>query len=108
MAIDENEFDEVLDPVRLKEPDDGGVDLNAPERIWMHGLMMLILAVLFSLAKTVLAVLALVQFLWMLVTKEKNALLMDFGEDLGNWMSDVAKFLSGAADHKPFPWSKWS
>ena len=76
------EFDDMIDPVEMNEPDrDGG--FKAPEGIWMRGLMMLILAFMFALAETVLAVVAVVQFLWMLFTKEKNALLADFGVDLG-------------------------
>ncbi len=103
MANDVNEFDEVL------EPHDGDEDMNpqAPSGIWMRGLMMLIFALLFGLAETVLAVVAVVQFLWMLFTKEKNALLMGFGDDLADWLADVARFQTGATEDKPFPWSKW-
>ena len=107
MVKDENEFDEILGPVDPDEPEMGDAGHKAPDRIWMRGLMMLILAVMFGLAETVLGVLALIQFLWMLVTKEKNALLMDFGADLGNWLADVARFQSGATEDKPFPWAKW-
>ncbi len=100
------EFDDMIDPVEMNEPDrDGG--FKAPEGIWMRGLMMLILAFMFALAETVLAVVAVVQFLWMLFAKEKNALLADFGVDLGNWLAAVARFQSGATEDKPFPWAKW-
>lgn len=101
------EFDEMIDPVELQEPANGSKKFDPPKGIWMRGLIMLVLALMLGLAKTILLVIALVQFLWMLFTKEKNTLLVEFGIDLGEWMAATARFLSGATDKKPFPWAKW-
>jgi len=80
----------------------------APEgNVWMRGLYMLIFAVFFGLAETVLAVLAVVQFLWILFGKEKNAAIADFGKSVGRWLGRVAEFQTGSTDEKPFPWGKW-
>ena len=113
MAKKSDEFDEFLDAVELKEPDgsDDGPDdddLEPVNGIWMRGVMMLILAAMFGLAQTVLAMVALVQFIWMLITKEKNQLLAEFGRDLAAWLAITARFQSGASEDKPFPWTKWS
>jgi hypothetical protein len=43
----------------------------------------------------------------MVFAKEKNALLVSFGHDLGKWMRQVADFQSGHSDDKPFPWQPW-
>jgi len=92
-------------PTNLGEPrHEHGLSRN---QLWMRGLWMLVFAVLFELAKTVLLVVALVQFFWMLFTGERNAGLIDFGKDMGKWQRDVALFQSGASDDKPFPWAKW-
>ena len=80
---------------------------EAPPGIWMRGLWMLILAIMFGIAETILAISALVQFLWMLFSREKNQLLVDFGGDLGLWMKDVAAFQTGLSEEKPFPWKRW-
>ncbi|MGJ8585948.1 MAG: DUF4389 domain-containing protein [Marinosulfonomonas sp.] len=95
------------DLVELEEPDSDQEDNASGNEIWMRGLWMLILAFLFSFASTVLGIVAIIQFLWMLFAKEKNELLSDFGKDMGRWLSDVALFQSGASDEKPFPWKKW-
>lgn len=88
--------------------DEFGQETYAPEgNIWMRGLFMVIFAVFFGLAETVLFVVALVQFLWMLFTKEKNQGLADFGQSLGRWLRRVADFQTGATDDKPFPWGNW-
>ena len=80
----------------------------APDgNIWMRGLYMVIFAMLFALAETVLFVVALIQFLWMVFAKEKNQGLADFGQSLGRWLHWVADFQTGATEDKPFPWGKW-
>jgi hypothetical protein len=78
---------------------------EAPQSIWMRGLFMLIFAIFFNVAQTLLGVMALVQFFWMLFAKEKNAAIADFGESLGVWLARVAEFQTGATEVKPFPWS---
>ncbi len=78
-----------------------------PRNIWMRGLFMLIFAALFGLAETVLVVVAVIQFLWMVFAKEKNAGLADFGQSLGHWLAQVAEFQTASTDDKPFPWAKW-
>ncbi len=75
--------------------------------IWLRGLFMVIFAVFFGLAETVLFILALVQFLWMLFAKERNEGIADFGASVGKWLGHVAEFQTGATDEKPFPWGKW-
>lgn len=107
MVTPNKEFDDMIDPVELQEPDKSGSKFDPPEGIWMRGLMMLILAFMFGLAQTILGVVAVVQFLWMLFTKEKNELLADFGQDLAKWLAHVALFQTGASEDKPFPWAKW-
>ena len=99
--------DDKDDLVELEEPETGPDEDMEGNRIWMRGLWMLVLALMFGLAETILAVMAVVQFLWMLFAKEKNTLLADFGKDLGKWLADVAMFQTGSTDEKPFPWKKW-
>jgi hypothetical protein len=95
------------DPIELQEPANKSGEFDAPEGIWLRGLWMLVLAMMFGLAQTILGVVAVVQFLWMLFAKEKNHLLVEFGDDLGKWMAHVARFQSGASEDKPFPWARW-
>ncbi len=96
-----NDFDD--EPYGAGEPG----EFEAPENIWLRGLQMLLFAILFGLAESILLIVALVQFLWMVFTKSRNELLVEFGHDMGVWMKDVSRFQSGASDDKPFPWRKW-
>ncbi len=96
------------EPVELKRPPEDGGDTPSGRRdIWMRGLWMILFALFFGLAESVLLVVAVVQFFWMLFAGQKNAALAEFGVDLGKWLRDVARFQSGASENKPFPWARW-
>lgn len=78
-----------------------------PDNLWQHGLIMLILVLLVNLAQTLLGVCALFQFLWMLLTRERNAHIARFGQGIANWLAVTARFLTGDSDALPFPWTRW-
>lgn len=97
----------------MSEMSDKPMGYDEPEHferqhgVWARGLFMLLFVIFFSIAETILAVLALIQFLFILFTKEKNAFLVSFGKDLARWMHDVALFQTGSSEEKPFPWKGW-
>lgn len=74
---------------------------------WLRGLYMLLLALAFGIAQTLLCVAAIVQFLWLLFSGAPNGQLTRFGSSLARWLSDVARFLTFASETKPFPWAPW-
>ena len=80
---------------------------DEPESPWMRGLFMLIFAALFELGKVLLLVGPVLQFLWLLFAKEKNAHIAGFGRDLSDWFARVTRFQSGATEEKPFPFARW-
>jgi len=68
---------------------------------------MLLIAVMISLAQTVLGVATVVQFVIMLVNKKQpNERLADFGTDLGIWIAKAARFQTAASNVKPWPWTE--
>ncbi|WP_083555555.1 DUF4389 domain-containing protein [Hyphomicrobium sp. NDB2Meth4] len=75
--------------------------------VWMRGLYMLLLALAFGIAQTLLCVTAIAQFLWLLFSGEPNRQLVKFGSSLAKWVADTAKFLTFVSDEKPFPWAAW-
>jgi Domain of unknown function (DUF4389) len=92
------------EPRALPEP---GVEPKGS--IWMRGLMMLILAILISLAQTVLHALTVLQFVLMLIDKGKpNAQIASFGKTMGSWLAKAAAFQTASSEEKPWPFSKAS
>jgi len=68
---------------------------------------MVLIAVMISVAQTVLGVATVVQFIVMLVNNnEPNARLADFGTDLGIWIAKAARFQTAASNVKPWPWTE--
>jgi hypothetical protein len=74
---------------------------------WKRGLFMLLFAVALGVGQSLLILLAVVQFLWLLFAREPNQFLVRFGSSLSVWFADVARFLSCATDEMPFPWKHW-
>lgn len=75
--------------------------------IWERGLYMLFFIVAIGLAQTLINFIAVVQFLSLLITREANNFLSEFGKSLGSWLEQTAQFQSGSSDEKPFPWAEW-
>lgn len=86
---------------------DNGADGDRSRSVWMRGAFMLLLLICFGIAHSILSAMTLVQFLWMLIARERNAFLADLGFSLGRWMEETVHFLTGASERKPFPWDKW-
>jgi len=85
---------------------DPAADKGSSE-VWKRGLFMLLFMFAFGIAQTLLNLLAVVQFLWLLFTKEPNQILRRFGKSLSAWLAATALFLSCDTDQKPFPWTDW-
>jgi hypothetical protein len=92
------------EPRVLPEPGPAPAGSTPQGSIWLRGLMMLIFAVLMGLAQTALQVLAVVQFILMLLNGGKpNAQIAAFGKSLGPWLAKTAAFLTAQSDAKPWP-----
>jgi uncharacterized membrane protein len=68
---------------------------------------MLVLILAFGLAQSLLYLIALVQFVLLLLTDEPNKRLVLFGKSLALWLAETARFLSFVTEEKPFPWAAW-
>jgi len=78
---------------------------SARGQVLIRGALMLIFGLLLNLALTLVGVLAFIQFLWMLVTTDRNQFIADISSDLSRWISTTVQFLLGQSEEKPFPWS---
>ena len=101
-----------VEPTVLEEPtgqdqaEDRDED-DEEQNVWMRGLWMIVLAILFGVGEAILGLAAILQFLWLLFGKEKNEQIAAFGKDLADWLARVAEFQTGTTEEKPFPFMKW-
>ena len=65
---------------------------------------MLIIGEMMNIGLTIIGFLALVQFLWMLFTNERNNAIADLGVKIKDWYSSAIAFMLGNSEQKPFPW----
>ena len=72
----------------------------------VRGFQMLVIGVMSNIGLTFIGFLAFVQFLWMLITQERNSFISDVGVSIRDWYSTAIDFLLGNSEDKPFPWSK--
>lgn len=67
---------------------------------------MILIAIMISVAQTVLGVMTVIQFVIMLVNnKAPNERLAEFGTDLGIWIAKAARYQTAASNVKPWPWT---
>ncbi|EBA12908.1 DUF4389 domain-containing protein [Roseobacter sp. CCS2] len=77
------------------------------ENIWLRLLNMVIIAVLMSMASTLLGIMTAAQFLIMVINKrEPNEQLAEMGTTMGVWMAKAARYQTAASEVKPWPWTE--
>ncbi len=80
---------------------------EAPDGLARRVVYVILIAMMMSVAQTVLGVLTVIQLVIILLNKgEPNANLADFGTDLGVWMAKAVRYMSAGSQVKPWPWSE--
>ena len=86
---------------------DTSATTNGKRSIWLRGLQMMLMAIAFQISGTLLALGAIIQFVLALLSDTPNARLVAFGQSLGQYLSQIASFVSFATEEVPFPFSAW-
>ena len=82
-------------------------DPGAPDNLLLRLVHMILIALMISVAQTVLGVITLVQFAILLINQRKpNAQLAEFGTSLGIWIAKAARYQTAASEVKPWPWTE--
>jgi len=74
---------------------------------WIRLLYMIVFGLLSVLARMVIWVVAVLQFLLVLVTGSGNQNLRDLGQGASKWTYQAFLFLTFNSNDKPFPFSDW-
>ncbi|MGI9390425.1 MAG: DUF4389 domain-containing protein [Boseongicola sp.] len=83
------------------------IEPESEESLLIRLVYMVLIAVMISIAQTILGVATIVQFVLMLINnKQPNERLADFGTDLGIWIAKAARFQTAASEVKPWPWTE--
>ena len=83
------------------------VEPKEEESLLLRLIYMILIAIMISIAQTILGVATVVQFVIMLINnKQPNERLADFGTDLGIWIAKAARYQTAASEVKPWPWTE--
>ena len=70
-------------------------------------LYMLLMAFILQFCGTLLFILAIVQFIIVIIEDVPNARLAVFGRHLGSYAKQIVEFLAFSSEQVPFPFSDW-
>ena len=89
-----------------RDPSDIDVETDF-ENIWLRLVHMVLIAVLMSMASTLLGFMTVAQFLIMAFNKrEPNQQLAEMGTTIGVWMAKAARYQTADSEVKPWPWTE--
>jgi len=74
---------------------------------WIRLAYMVLFGFLLMVARLVIAVVVVVQFLLVLLIGSDNKNLRNLGQGLGKWVYKTVMFLTFNAEEKPFPFDEW-
>ncbi len=74
---------------------------------WIRVVYMILFAVIFNIVELVIAVVAVVQFLFTLFTGKVNQQLQALGQGVGAYVNEITVFLTYHTDGKPYPFAPW-
>ena len=82
-------------------------DPKEKDSLGMRLIFMILIAIMISIAQTVLGVVTVIQFIIMVLSKgDPNERLADFGTSLGIWIAKAARYQTAASEVKPWPWTE--
>ncbi|WP_424965700.1 DUF4389 domain-containing protein [Dinoroseobacter sp. S375] len=94
--------DKISGRLHGEQPDPG-----APDGLFLRLVHMVLIALMLSLASTVLTFVTILQFVILLVNnKQPNERIAEFGTDLGIWIAKAARYQTAASEVKPWPWTE--
>ncbi|MDG1377960.1 MAG: DUF4389 domain-containing protein [Yoonia sp.] len=77
------------------------------ESLWMRLVSMIIIGLLLSFAQSLFWLIAVIQFIIMVVNKRQpNEQLAEFGTTMGVWFAKAIRYQTAASEVKPWPWTE--
>ena len=77
------------------------------ESFWLRSLFMVLFLVIYRLVDVLVLLVAISQWLYMLLTGDASSSLSRFAGGLGAYVAQVISYLSYNTEDKPFPFSDW-
>ena len=86
---------------------DVSLEAHAQRKLWVRALLMLLMAAAFQLSAWVLFFIAVLQLIIRVAADHPNPRLQSVGFSIGEYLSQIAEFLSFRTEKLPFPFADW-
>jgi len=83
------------------------VETTVKRNLWSRLLLMILMAIAYSLSGTVLFIVAVVQIGFALFTDAPNPHLFSFSRSLGVYLQQIVSFQTFLTEELPFPFNDW-
>jgi len=74
---------------------------------WVRILFVVFFWVAFSFTQTILAVVAITQCAFLLITGNANQYLMQLGDNLSQYVAQILRYITFNTDQRPFPFAEF-
>jgi type III secretory pathway component EscV len=75
--------------------------------IWLRGFFMLVFGFIAGFARFAITLIAILQFLSLLIRRKPHSGLKLFGQTLNNYLYQINQFLTANSEDYPFPLGTW-
>jgi ABC-type Na+ efflux pump permease subunit len=77
------------------------------ESFWLRSLFMVLFYIIYRIVDILVLLVAISQWLYVLLTGDANSSLSRFAGGLANYVAQIIAYLSYNSEEKPFPFSDW-
>jgi hypothetical protein len=74
---------------------------------WLRFLYMILFAVIFNIAEFVVVVVVIVQFITKLFTGDVHKRLVEFADNVAQYLADIVRYLAFRTEELPYPFGDW-
>jgi hypothetical protein len=74
---------------------------------WLRGVFMLLFLLIYGVTEIIITAVVLLQFLFVLVTGERNGNLLRFGGSLSSFIYRIMLYWTFNSEERPFPFDRW-
>ena len=96
-----------VDPTSSEPDNTAQTEKTSDPSIWIRGLYMLLFAIVTRLTEIVIGLVMLIQFVLKAATGGTNSNLVDFGNQLSQYLFEIVQFQTFNTEDKTFPFSQW-
>jgi len=75
--------------------------------LWIRLVYMILFAIAYGLAKLLMTVVVILQFIFILLSGSANEPLLKLGQNLARYIADIIRFQTFNTEDKPFPFADW-